>query len=109
MTNLDKSYFNIIEKVESKRIISCQMNSSATPKSLLLCFFKPDEIEAWTDPYNSIPLKLMTILVYIIEILSSTIMLIFVTYETKGLFGHYRTVINQLLSFGYGAVSYKYK
>ena len=107
MTNLDKSYFNIIEKVESKRIISCQMNSSATPKSLLLCFFKPDEIEAWTDPYNSIPLKLMTILVYIIEILSSTVMLIFVTYETKGLFGHYRTVINQLLSFGYGAVSYE--
>ena len=32
-------------------------------------------------------------------------MLIFVSYETKGLFGHYRTVVNQLLSFGYGAVS----
>ena len=82
------------------------MNSSAPPKSSLLCFFEPEEIEAWTDPYNSISLKLLTILVYIIEILSSTVMLIFVTYETKGLFGHYRTVINQLLSFGYGAVSY---
>ena len=34
-------------------------------------------------------------------------MLIFVSYETKGLFGHYRTVINQLLSFAYGAVRYE--
>ena len=82
------------------------MNSSKATKDFLLFYFEPEEIEVWTDPYNSIPLKLMTILVYIIEILSSTVMLIFVTYETKGLFGHYRTVINQLLSFGYGAVSY---
>ena len=82
------------------------MNSSESVKGTLLSFFSPEEIEVWTDPYNSIPLKLLTILVYIIEILSSTVMLIFVTYETKGLFGHYRTVINQLLSFGYGAVRY---
>ena len=105
MTNLDKSYFNIIEKVESKRIISCQMNSSATPKSLLLCFFKPDEIEAWTDPYNSIHLRLLTIIIYLFEIGASLVMLTFVSYETKGLFGHYRTVINQLLSYAYGTVS----
>ena len=82
------------------------MNSSESIKGTLLSFFSPEEIEAWTDPYDSIPLKLLTIMIYLIEILASTVMLIFMTYETKGLFGHYRTVINQLLSFGYGAVSY---
>ena len=81
------------------------MNSSAPPKSSLLCFFEPEEIEAWTDQYNSIHLKLLTIITYLIEIWASTVMLIFVSHETKGLFGHYRTVINQLLSYAYGAVS----
>ena len=74
-------------------------------KSSLLSVFEPEEIEVWTDPYNSIPLKLLTIMIYLIELWASTIMLIFVVYETNGLFGHYRTVINQLLSYGYGAVS----
>ena len=81
------------------------MNSSESIKGLFLSIFEPDEIEAWTDPYNSIPLKLLTIIIYIIEIWASIVMLIFVSYETKGLFGHYRTVINQLLSYVYGAVS----
>ena len=81
------------------------MNSSAPIKSSLLSFFEPEEIEEWTDPYNLIPLKLLTIVVYLLELWAATVMLIFVIYETKGLFGHYRTVINQLLSFGYGAVS----
>ena len=82
------------------------MNSSMPTKSLLLSYFEHEEIEEWTDPYNSIPLKLLTIIIYIIELWASTVMLIFVSYETKGLFGHYRTVINQLLSFSYGAVRY---
>ena len=81
------------------------MNSSEIMKSSLLSVFEPEEIEVWTDPYNSIPLKLLTIIIYLIELWASTIMLIFVFYETNGLFGHYRTVINQLLSYGYGAVS----
>ena len=81
------------------------MNSSEDVKSSLLTFFEPEEIEEWTDPYNLIPLKLLTIIVYLFELWAATVMLIFVVYETKGLFGHYRTVINQLLSFGYGAVS----
>ena len=84
------------------------MNSSECIKSSLLSFFEPQEIEEWTDPYNSIPLKLLTIIIYVIEIWASIVMGIFVTYETKGLFGHYRTVINQLLSYVYGAVSTKY-
>ena len=81
------------------------MNSSKPTKGLLLSYFEPEEIEVWTDPYNSIPLKLLTIIIYVIEIWASIVMLIFVSYETKGLFGHYRTVINQLLSYVYGAVS----
>ena len=83
------------------------MNSSGIMNSSLLSFFEPEEIEEWTDPYNSIPLKLLTIIVYLLELWAATVMLIFVVYETKGLFGHYRTVINQLLSYGYGAVSKK--
>ena len=81
------------------------MNSSEIMKSSLLSVFEREEIEVWTDPYNSIPLKLLTIIIYLIELWASTIMLIFVKYEINGLFGHYRTVINQLLSYGYGAVS----
>ena len=81
------------------------MNSSENINSSLVSFFKPEEIEVWTDPYNSTSLKLLTIIVYLIELWASTVMLMFVNCETNGLFGHYRTVINQLLSFGYGAVS----
>ena len=83
------------------------MNSSEHMKGTLLSLFEPEEIEEWTDPYNSILLKLLTIITYLIEIWASTIMLIFVSHETQGLFGHYRTVINQLLSYAYAAVSMK--
>ena len=61
------------------------MNSSAPIKSSLLSFFEPEEIEEWTDPYNLIPLKLLTIVVYLLELWAATVMLIFVIYETKGL------------------------
>ena len=81
------------------------MNSSKATKDFLLFYFEPEEIEVWTDPYNSIPLKLLTIIIYLFEIAASMVMLTFVSYETKGLFGHYRTVINQLLSYAYAAVS----
>ena len=58
------------------------------------------------DPYDSIWLKLLSILVYFIEVIASIVMLAFVSYETQGLAGHYRTLINQLLSYLYGAVSF---
>ena len=58
------------------------------------------------DPYSSIWLKLLTILVYFIEVIASIVMLAFVSYETQGLAGHYRTLINQLLSYLYGGVSF---
>ena len=36
--------------------------------------------------------------------MASVIMFYFVAYETSGFAGHYRTMINQLLSYLYGAV-----
>ena len=81
------------------------MNSSEHIKGTLLSFFEPEKIEVWTDPYDSIHLKLLTIIIYLFEIGASLVMLTFVSYEIKGLFGHYRTVINQLLSYAYGTVS----
>ena len=61
--------------------------------------------EQWNDPFDSMGLKIVTIIVYAVEIFASLIMLAFVNYETRGLFGHYRTLINQLLSYLYGGVS----
>ena len=58
----------------------------------------------WIDPYGSVLLKLITIIVYIIEVISASVMFAFVAYETEGYAGHYRTFINQLLSYLYGGV-----
>jgi hypothetical protein len=64
----------------------------------------------WVDPYDSIWLKIATIGVYFVELISSVILAAFVSYETSGNAGHYRTVINQLLSHLYASVSKsKYK
>ena len=81
------------------------MNSYKILKRSLFVSFDPEEIVEWVDPFDSIFLKLLTVIVYIIEILASTVLLTFVIYETRGYAGHYRTVINQILSCGYGAVS----
>ena len=67
-------------------------------------FFEPEIIEEWIDPFDSTVLKVLTVIVYIVEILASIIMMAFVSYETGGYAGHYRTAINQLLSCGYGGV-----
>ena len=82
-----------------------ESNSSS---GIILANFEEEvkvEVSDWIDPYDSILLKLFTILVYIIEILASVVMFAFVKYETSGLAGHYRTLINQLLSYLYGVVS----
>ena len=81
------------------------MNLSKIMKSSWFVSVETEEVVEWVDPFDSIFLKLLTVIVYIIEILSSTILLTLVAYETKGYAGHYRTVMNQLLSCGYGAVS----
>ena len=56
------------------------------------------------DPYDSVWLKIMTILFYLIGILASVIMLAFINYE-KEHHGNFRSVINQLLSNLYAMVS----
>ena len=61
-----------------------------------------DKIE-FIDPYDSIWLKLITVLVYIVELLSSGICYAFVIYEQD--YGHYRTLINQLIGYLYKVVS----
>ena len=63
------------------------------------------EIDIYLDPYDSIWLKLATISVYCVEVIASIVMLAFVAFETQGFAGHYRTLINQLLSYLYGGVS----
>ena len=85
------------------------INSSNIMKNDLLFTFEPEVIVEWMDPYDSIILKLLTVIIYIFEILSSAILLTFVIYETSGYAGHYRTIINQLLSYTYAAVRYSFK
>ena len=63
-------------------------------------------IDKSLDLFDSIWLKLLTILVYIVEVIASIVMLAFVAYEAKGLAGHFRTLINHLLSYLYGGVSF---
>ena len=83
---------------------SCLVNKTFTV--LLVVHFDRilEDNEEWMDPFDSIWLKLLTIVVYIIELVSAVIMMSFVDYETRGLAGHYRTLINQLLSYHYGMV-----
>ena len=59
----------------------------------------------WIDPYDSIWLKMLSVILYAFEIFASLVMMTFVNYESAGYFGHYRTLINQLLSHLYGGVS----
>ena len=72
--------------------------------NLNLASFEPEVIEEWIDPFDSTTLRLITVIVYIIGVLASIPLFYFVAYETEGYAGHFRTVINQLLSFFYGAV-----
>ena len=72
---------------------------------ITLAFFELEVIEEWIDPFDSTTLRLLTVIVYIIDVLASIPLLYFVAYETGGCAGHFRTVINQLLSFLYAAVS----
>ena len=54
------------------------------------------------DPYDSLWLKIITVGVYMVEMFSSAVMIAFISFERD--YGHYRTLINQLLSYLYGAV-----
>ena len=58
--------------------------------------------ETLEDPYDSIWLQLIAFFVYLLIILSSCLMMAFTYYEQDH--GHYRTVINQLLTNLYNVV-----
>ena len=60
----------------------------------------------YTNPYDSIILKILTSFIYSIEVMAAMIMFSFVSYERSGAAGYYRTVVNQLLAWLYGGVSY---
>ena len=80
------------------------LNGTKSIEEFVTCEFELI-FEQWNDPFDSIWLKIVAILAYAVEILASLIMLAFVDLETIGLFGHYRTLINQLLSYLYGGAA----
>ena len=81
------------------------MNYNLSNYLEIINFKTEREIEEWLDPYDSISLKLLTVLVYFVEVMAAIVMLTFVAYEKGGYAGHYRTLINQLLSCLYAGVS----
>ena len=89
---------------DQTRLYHHKLNSTLTKSLLISNWYRKIDTEIWEDPFDSIWLKLLTVIVYAVEIMSSIIMSAFVVYETNGLAGHYRTLINQLLSYHYGAV-----
>ena len=92
-SNPSLGYENIVE-INSKIIIGGFQNVDD---------FEENEEVGFVDPYNSVWLKIATVIVYTIEILSSLVIFAFIEYEKH--YGHYRTLINQLLSILYGVVS----
>ena len=69
------------------------LNLSANLKSdknnfteLISGYFEKDmeEVTEWIDPYDSLRRKILTVFVYIIEVLSLIVMFAFVYYETSG-------------------------
>jgi hypothetical protein len=59
--------------------------------------------ETLEDPYDSIWLQLIAVFVYLLIVLSSCLMMAFTYYEQL-YHGHYRTVINQLITNLYNVV-----
>ena len=89
----------------SQKVILYTFFEETPLKSRFRDFFAFEMDKSLVDPYDSTWLKLITILVYIVEVIASMVMVAFVAFETQGLAGHYRTLINQLLSYLYGGVS----
>ena len=75
---------------DQSKLCHLRLNSTLTKSLLISNWYKIDTEILWDDPFDSIWLKLFTVIVYLVEIMSSIIMLAFVVYETNGLAGHYR-------------------
>ena len=84
-----------------------QVMKNSTLRLEVVDFVKDPEREGqFANRYDSIPLKILTIFIYVIEVMAAMIMFSFVYYERSGAAGDYRNVINQLVAYVYGGVSY---
>ena len=116
--------------METNRAASRMYESLISADFEFVEFIQEQEKEEikFVDPYDWHWLRIITIGVYFVELMASGelsllyligiwknhivctilyhlgIMIAFVVFETRGLAGHFRTLINQLLSFLYGAV-----
>ena len=80
--------------------VKLMKNSDLFEKEWIL----PDEPNIFVDPYDSMWMKIGMTASCLIQLFESAILVSFVFYETQGLAGAYRTVINQLLSGFYSLV-----
>ena len=90
----------------SSELVKVIRNSSNGLKFVDFVKDSDSESQFIANRYDSIPLKILTSIFYIIEVIAAMIMFSFVYYERSGAAGSYRTVINQLLAYAYGAVSF---
>ena len=68
-------------------------------------FVTLEEPNIFTEPYDSIWIKLAGLLVYLVGLSGSCILYSFVMYEATGRAASFRTLINQLVSYSYFSVS----
>ena len=69
-------------------------------------FVTLEEPNIFTEPYDSIWIKMAATLVYLVGLWASCILYSFVFYEATGRAASFRTVINQLVSYSYLSVSH---
>ena len=60
---------------------------------------------SFRDPFDSVESKMIAIISYIICLLGSLVIFMFVLFETQGLAGPFRSVINQMVSISFTMVS----
>ena len=104
---MNKTTVNISDQTSFQLSISINEDNDTSKIESLIENFELSSVVEFVDPYDSIWLKIATVGVYLVQILSASVNIAFVCFETQGLAGQHRTLINQLLSFVYGAVRFK--
>ena len=90
----------LLGQIQSNSIINRGERNTA---NIVNAGFNQTTDETLEDPYDSIWLRLIAVFVYLLIILSSCLMMAFTYYEQL-YHGHYRTVINQLITNLYNVV-----
>ena len=72
-------------------------------------FVTHDEPNLFTEPFESLWIKLVATAVFSLGLIASCIQYSFVYYEFNGLAASFRTVVNQLVSWSYFLVSTSFK